>query len=124
MICVAGRVRAFASVGSTYVTIDVDGANKGINFFDSDKRLKENILPVQEGKALSQLKLINPVSYKFKDTHWTDMNDVQHTMMGKSYSYGVIAQEIIDVIPDAVNVMEDERGSMSLDPLGKVRTSP
>lgn len=102
------------------MTIDVDGANKGINFFDSDQRLKENILPVQEGKALSQLKLINPVSYKFKDTHWTDMNDVQHTMMGKSYSYGVIAQEIIDVIPDAVNVMEDERGSMSLDPLAMI----
>lgn len=120
MICVAGRVRAFASVGSTYVTIDVDGANKGINFFDSDKRLKENILPVQEGKALSQLKLINPVSYKFKNTYWTDMNDVQHTMTGKSYSYGVIAQEIIDVIPDAVNVMEDERGSMSLDPLAMI----
>ncbi|HFL5868795.1 TPA: tail fiber domain-containing protein, partial [Serratia marcescens] len=118
--CVAGRVRAFASVAPTYVTIDVDGANKGINFFDSDQRLKENILPVQEGKALSQLKLINPVSYKFKDTHWTDMNDVQHTMMGKSYSYGVIAQEIIDVIPDAVNVMEDERGSMSLDPLAMI----
>ncbi|MDS0826506.1 tail fiber domain-containing protein [Serratia marcescens] len=118
--CVAGRVRAFASVAPTYVTIDVDGLNKGINFFDSDQRLKENILPVQEGKALSQLKLINPVSYKFKDTHWTDMNDVQHTMMGKSYSYGVIAQEIIDVIPDAVNVMEDERGSMSLDPLAMI----
>ena len=67
--CVAGRVRAFASVAPTYVTIDVDGLNKGINFFDSDQRLKENILPVQEGKALSQLKLINPFSYKFKDTH-------------------------------------------------------
>ncbi|PTA80839.1 tail fiber domain-containing protein [Serratia sp. Nf2] len=118
--CVAGRVRAFASVAPTYVTIDVDGLNKGINFFDSDQRLKENILPVQEGKALSQLKLINPVSYKFKDTHWTDMNDVQHTMTGKSYSYGVIAQEIIDVIPDAVNVMDDERGSMSLDPLAMI----
>ncbi|MBH2758668.1 tail fiber domain-containing protein [Serratia ureilytica] len=120
MRCVGGRVRAFASVAPTYVTIDVDGANKGINFFDSDKRLKENILPVREGKALSQLKLINPVSYKFKDTYWTDMNDVQHTMTGKSYSYGVIAQEIIDVIPDAVNVMEDERGSMSLDPLAMI----
>ncbi|MFK3694370.1 tail fiber domain-containing protein [Serratia bockelmannii] len=120
MRCVGGRVRAFASVAPTYVTIDVDGANKGINFFDSDKRLKENILPVREGKALSQLKLINPVSYKFKDTYWTDMNDVQHTMTGKSYSYGVIAQEIIDVIPDAVNIMEDERGSMSLDPLAMI----
>lgn len=120
MRCVGGRIRAFASVAPTYVTIDVDGLNKGINFFDSDQRLKENILPVQEGKALSQLKLINPVSYKFKDTYWTDMNDVQHTMTGKSYSYGVIAQEIIDVIPDAVNVMEDERGSMSLDPLAMI----
>ncbi|QFH59548.1 tail fiber domain-containing protein [Serratia marcescens] len=120
MRCVGGRIRAFASVAPTYVTIDVDGVNKGINFFDSDRRLKENILPVQEGKALLQLKLINPVSYKFKDTYWTDMNDVQHTMTGKSYSYGVIAQEIIDVIPDAVNVMEDERGSMSLDPLAMI----
>ncbi|HIF6677110.1 TPA: tail fiber domain-containing protein [Serratia marcescens] len=120
MRCVGSRIRAFASVAPTYVTIDVDGLNKGINFFDSDQRLKENILPVQEGKALSQLKLINPVSYKFKDTYWTDMNDVQHTMTGKSYSYGVIAQEIIDVIPDAVNVMEDERGSMSLDPLAMI----
>lgn len=120
MRCVGGRIRAFASVAPTYVTIDVDGVNKGINFFDSDQRLKENILTVKEGKALAQLKLINPVSYKFKDTYWTDMNNVQHTMTGKSYSYGVIAQEIIDVIPDAVNVMEDERGSMSLDPLAMI----
>lgn len=117
---VGGRVRAFASVTPTYVTIDVDGANKGINFFDSDIRLKESIVPIVVGTALDKLKLIEPVSYKFKDTYWTDQDDIKHTMQGKSYSYGVIAQNIIDVIPDCVNVMDDELGSMSLDPLAMI----
>jgi len=117
---VGGRVRAFASVTPTYVTIDVDGINKGINFFDSDIRLKENISPIVLGTALDKLNLIEPVSYKFKDTYWTDQDDIKHTMQGKSYSYGVIAQNIIDVIPDCVNVMDDDRGSMSLDPLAMI----
>ncbi|HFJ4330404.1 tail fiber domain-containing protein [Serratia liquefaciens] len=117
---VGGRVRAFASVTPTYVTIDVDGVNKGINFFDSDIRLKESIIPIVVGTALDKLKLIEPVSYKFKDTYWTDQDDIKHTMQGKSYSYGVIAQNIIDVIPDCVNVMDDDRGSMSLDPLAMI----
>jgi len=117
---VGGRVRAFASVTPTYVTIDVDGVNKGINFFDSDIRLKESIIPIVVGTALDKLKLIEPVSYKFKDTYWTDQDGIKHTMQGKSYSYGVIAQNIIDVIPDCVNVMDDDRGSMSLDPLAMI----
>ncbi len=117
---VGGRVRAFASVTPTYVTIDIDGVNKGINFFDSDIRLKENISPIVLGTALDKLKLVESVSYKFKDTFWTDQDDIKHTMQGKSYSYGVIAQNIIEVIPDCVNVMDDERGSMSLDPLAMI----
>ncbi|MGQ5795932.1 tail fiber domain-containing protein [Serratia sp. IR-2025] len=114
---VGGRVRSFVSVSPTYLTVLVDGQQKGINFFDSDMRLKENVKDVDKGTALSDLRMIRPVSYKFKDTHYEDNGETK-AMEGKAYSYGVIAQEIIKIFPDAVNTLSN--GKMSLDPLAVI----
>ncbi|MEG9670943.1 tail fiber domain-containing protein [Serratia bockelmannii] len=114
---VGGRVRSFIALNPTYLTVLVDGQQKGINFFDSDERLKENIIDIEKGAALSQLRMIRPVSYKFKDTHYKENGETK-TMEGKGYSYGVIAQEIIKIIPDAVITLSN--GNMSLDPLSVI----
>ncbi|HGE8481929.1 tail fiber domain-containing protein [Serratia marcescens] len=114
---VGGRVRSFIALNPTYLTVLVDGQQKGINFFDSDERLKENIIDIEKGAALSQLRMIRPVSYKFKDTHYKENGETK-TMEGKRYSYGVIAQEIIKIIPDAVITLSN--GNMSLDPLSVI----
>lgn len=114
---VGGRVRSFIALNPTYLTVLVDGQQKGINFFDSDERLKENIIDIEKGAALSQLRMIRPVSYKFKDTHYKENGETK-TMEGKKYSYGVIAQEIIKIIPDAVITLSN--GNMSLDPLAVI----
>lgn len=114
---VGGRVRSFIALNPTYLTVLVDGQQKGINFFDSDERLKENIIDIEKGTALSQLRMIRPVSYKFKDTYYKENGETK-TMDGKKYSYGVIAQEIIKIIPDAVITLSN--GNMSLDPLSVI----
>ncbi len=114
---VGGRVRSFIALNPTYLTVLVDGQQKGINFFDSDERLKENIIDIEKGAALSQLRMIRPVSYKFKDTYYKENGETK-TMEGKEYSYGVIAQEIIKIIPDAVITLSN--GNMSLDPLAVI----
>lgn len=114
---VGGRVRAFVALNPTYLTVLVDGQQKGINFFDSDERLKENINDIEKGAALSKLRMIRPVSYKFKDTYYKENGETK-MMEGKRYSYGVIAQEIIKIIPDAVITLSN--GNMSLDPLAVI----
>ncbi|HEJ7174529.1 TPA: tail fiber domain-containing protein [Serratia marcescens] len=112
-----GRIRSFTGLGGEYVEIIVDGVAKGIKFFDSDERLKEKIIDIEKGSALSKLRMIRPVSYKFKDTHYKENGETK-TMEGKRYSYGVIAQEIIKIIPDAVITLSN--GNMSLDPLSVI----
>ncbi|MDQ7099352.1 tail fiber domain-containing protein [Serratia sp. MF2] len=114
---IGGRVCSFVGVNPTYLTVLVDGQQKGINFFDSDGTLKENVADVEKGKATLQLRMTRPVSYKFKDTHYEENGETK-IMVGKNYSYGVIAQEIIKIIPDAVNTLSN--GKMSLDPLAVI----
>ena len=58
----------------------------------SDSRLKENVVPYTKG--LSDILLINPVTYEY--------NGLAGTTKGKKYT-GIIAQEIKEVFPDTVN---------------------
>lgn len=61
--------------------------------------------------------MIRPVSYKFKDAYYKESDETK-TMEGKKYSYGVIAQEIIKIIPDSVITLSN--GNMALDPLSVI----
>lgn len=58
---VGGRVRMVAAIASNYIAIDVDGNQKGINFFDSDERLKENVLDADQDWAIDALRQMRPV---------------------------------------------------------------
>lgn len=103
---VNGRVRSFTAVSPTYLEVIVDGTPKGINFFDSDEVLKENIEDVKLGEASEVIKNVRPVSYKFKDTE---------LIKGASHQFGVIAQELEAVLPTAVITLSN--GNKALDPL-------
>lgn len=121
---VGGRVRAFSAVNSTYLEVKVDGAAKGINFFDSDKTLKEGIEEADERLALEIIRKIRPVAYKFKDKIFTyqspdpitgEMFIAEGKQVGSSHKYGIIAQEFEELLPEGVITNSD--GKKSLDPL-------
>jgi hypothetical protein len=64
----------------------------------SDSELKSNILPLSN--ALSLVTQINPVEYYWKDTE-------KH---GTAKQFGVLAQELNDVLPDLVKKDGDYLG--------------
>lgn len=74
-------MKSFVAINPTYLTVLVDGQQK-VLIFDSDERLKENIIDVEKGAALSQLRMIRPVSYKFKDAYYKESDETK-TMEGK-----------------------------------------
>ena len=70
-------------------------SNNGVltNVNPSDKRLKQNINNLKYG--LNEINKLNPVSFQYKDS-----ND-------KAIKFGYIAQEVKDVIPEAVALQTD-----------------
>ncbi len=65
----------------------------------SDQKAKENITDAKEaGEVLDNVKI--------RQFDWIDD--------GTHQSYGVIAQELLNVVPEAVKVPEDEEGSMGV----------
>lgn len=114
----AGRVETFTGVQPGYLELFVDGGIRGINFFDSDKRKKESIEDVRSGSAADIIRQVRPVSFRYKDTVITSGDHAGEVVIGKSYDYGVIAQEIEKLLPSAVNTMSD--GMKSLDPLAMI----
>ncbi|AFE59038.1 hypothetical protein Q7S_14115 [Rahnella aquatilis HX2] len=122
-IHLGGRVVGYTAVNSTYLEVSVDGSAKGINFFDSDLTLKENVIDANGQKSLDIIENIRPVSYKFKDYTYKvtekdeEGNDVEveRIQKGDAHQFGVIAQEFEQLLPEGVRTSSD--GKKSLDPL-------
>lgn len=78
----------------TGITIFSDVVSSSVDFHapafyqDSDKRLKDNIEPIDAEKAQEVISQVNPVTFTWKKDG--------------SKSQGVIAQELEDVLPEAV----------------------
>lgn len=85
------RVQFFTAIGSGYLETKIDGVAFAITLSPSDKNLKESITPALSANALSVIDDVRLVSYKFKDVK-NDSGDV--LVQGKTYDYGVIAQEL------------------------------
>lgn len=78
-------------------------------YFASDNILKENISPINN--ALDKLRLIDAVTFNFKNSNFPSMN------LPQGLEYGVIAQNVATVLPDLVkNITHPEE----LDSLGNV----
>ena len=63
------------------------------NMSGSDERIKSNIQDISDTMALDQLRLLQPKTYQYKDT----------IKRGAKPVIGFIAQEVKEVIPEAVN---------------------
>ena len=71
-------------------------ASKGYVAF-SDKRIKNNIVDIDDAKALQTLRLIKPKTYEYVDK----------LQRGNENVIGFIAQEIREIIPKAVTITKD-----------------
>ncbi|MBV4366307.1 tail fiber domain-containing protein [Erwinia phyllosphaerae] len=101
---VSNRVRAFTAIASNYLEVVVDDNAKGINFFDSDENLKENIQDVDPEKAIDIIRLIRPVSFKFIDTE---------NIIGSTHEFGVIAQELEKILPSGVITLSNKSKTLN-----------
>lgn len=81
--------------GTLYCTV-VNASNDVIAYASSDRKLKLNITPI--GSALEKLNKINGVEFDW---------DEQAQSLYKGHDIGVIAQEVEEIIPQAVTLRED-----------------
>ncbi len=102
-----GNARILTSLGvgiaPSVVVGRIDASNDIVSFSTSDIRLKENIKPVLD--SLDKLSKLNGVEFD-----WRKENESIHGYKG--HDIGVIAQEIKDVLPEAVR--ENETGYLSV----------
>jgi microcystin-dependent protein len=89
----AGGLFPNVSIYNTYITSYLNGNCyvSGQLYVSSDERIKKNITSVDKQEAINIIQAIQPKKYQ-----WIDPMKSQH-----EYSYGVIAQETIDVFPEA-----------------------
>ncbi|ANM45766.1 tail fiber protein [Escherichia phage 64795_ec1] len=108
-------VQLFTGRGGDYLEGLVDTTAVGFRWFNSDRRLKENIKVVRS--ADDMLKIIRsyiPVSYKYKDSEYVDKRGRTVSVTGKNSRAGFITQDLIRIWPEAVDVLSD--GMQSPDP--------
>jgi hypothetical protein len=94
-----GLVQQFNRSGSTVGTINITSSGTTYNT-TSDRRLKQDIEPLE---ATDKLMAMNPVSY-----NWKANPDGPRSM-------GFIAQEMEEVMPEAVSTGTDDDAMMSMD---------
>tara|TARA_R110001606_G_scaffold171526_1_gene317211 strand:- start:98 stop:1348 length:1251 start_codon:yes stop_codon:yes gene_type:complete len=79
----------------------IDATNDVVAYATSDRRLKENIKPIEH--ALDKVERINGVNFDWKEL---DEESIKNIHGNKGHDIGVIAQEIEKVLPDAVTTRE------------------
>lgn len=108
-------VQLFTSRGGDYLEGIVDGSAVGFRWFNSDRRLKENIKVVRSADdMLNIIRSYTPVSYKYKDSEYVDSRGRTVSITGKNSRAGFITQDLIRIWPEAVDVLSD--GLQSPDP--------
>ena len=98
-------IRGYTSGGARYITFR-NGGDTDIGYFDannnfwayshltiSDRRIKRDIEEINDETALNMLLLVQPTTYYYRD---------EARNKGNGKVYGFIAQQIKEVIPDAV----------------------
>lgn len=108
-------VRLYTARGGDYLEGNVDGTSVGFRWFNSDRRLKEDIKVVRSADdMLNIIRSYIPVSYKYKDSEYVDNRGKTVTVTGKNSRAGFITQDLIRIWPEAVDIMSD--GMQSPDP--------
>ena len=108
-------VRLYTARGGDYLEGNVNGSSVGFRWFNSDRRLKEDIKVVRSADdMLSIIRAYIPVSYKYKDSTYKDNRGRDIIITGKNSRAGFITQDLIRIWPEAVDIMSD--GMQSPDP--------
>lgn len=108
-------VALFTARGGDYLEGLVDNTAVGFRWFNSDRRLKENIKVVRSADdMLNIIRSYIPVSYKYKDSEYVDKRGRTVSVAGKHSRAGFITQDLIRIWPEAVDVLSD--GMQSPDP--------
>ena len=92
-------IRVYKNVPTIGHTLDVAGTTRCTNgvWISSDKRIKNNVVDIDDGNALSILRKIQPKTYEYVDKKGRGNNTV----------IGFIAQEIQEIIPNACILTKD-----------------
>jgi len=80
----------------------IDAANDIVAYSTSDKRLKENVIPIEN--ALEKVSQIRGVEFDWKELTEKE-REVVHG--NKGHDIGVVAQEIEQILPEAVQTREN-----------------
>jgi hypothetical protein len=84
--------------------------NNGSIVAASDERIKEDIQEIQWDNVLDKVMLLKPVTYKYKRPETCDRD----TCKFNKTHMGFIAQNVLEVFPDLVNVPDNPEEYMSL----------
>jgi hypothetical protein len=100
------RVNAALAVGNTAPsgTGEIRATGEITAFFSSDKRLKENIVPIEN--ALGKLKEITGVMFDWTDEHVQSRGGEDGYFVRK-HDTGIIAQDVERVLPEVVVEKDD-----------------
>lgn len=96
-----------SSSGTTTVNYNLDvlqniTAHANVTaYYSSDKRLKENITPIQD--PLNKILKLSGNTFKWSAEHYATQN---HQLV-KEHDVGVVAQEVLAVLPEAVHERDD-----------------
>jgi len=88
---------SFSVTGAVTAGGNITAQGEVTAYQSSDKRLKSNITPITS--SLSIIDKLNPVSFQWNDKA-VELNNTKNT---SSRNYGVIAQELEEVLPDLVH---------------------
>jgi hypothetical protein len=79
--------------------LDVNGNFRAYGIYNSsDRRIKKDIIDVDDASALDTLRLLKPKKYKYIDEKKMDTNEMV---------WGFIAQEVREVLPYSTNIISD-----------------
>jgi hypothetical protein len=98
---------AIATTGNVTVGGDFSATGNVTAYSLSDKRLKENITPIND--PINKLNALSGNTFNWND----DFYATQDQALFKKYDVGVIAQEVQSVLPEAVN--ERDNGMLAVD---------
>lgn len=76
----------------------------------SDTTLKRNIQPIES--ALGKVMQLNGVRYQYKP-HSIEEEEAYDTIAGNGYRFGLLAQEVEQVLPEVVTTFPDGRMAVS-----------
>jgi len=97
------RIKSGGGVGINDSTpsyrLDVNGNFRAYGIYNSsDRRIKKDIIDVDDASALDTLRLLKPKKYKYIDEKKMDTNEMV---------WGFIAQEVREVLPYSTNIISD-----------------